>query len=57
MPSPVNPPPASLRQPCPDLNQPADGTGASVLKWSLATVHAYRECQSRHRRLVQAWPG
>ena len=49
-------PPANLRQPCPDLNLPADGTGAAVLRWAIGTAEAYRECQSRHLRLVEAWP-
>lgn len=35
---------------------PADGTGAAVLRWSISTAELYRECQSRHRRLVEAWP-
>lgn len=47
---------ASLRQPCPDLLPPADGSRASVLRWSVATVRAYRECQAKHRRTVEAWP-
>ena len=50
------PPPANLRTPCPDLVAPADGTGATLLPWSIATVMQYRECQSRHRRLLEAWP-
>ena len=46
--------PASLRQPCPPLTHPADGTGAAVLRWSADTALAYRECASRHRALVEA---
>jgi len=50
-------PPANLRQPGPDLPAPDDGPGAEVCRWTLATVESYRECQSRHLRLVEAWPG
>lgn len=46
--------PESLRQPCQPLTTPADGTGAAVLRWSLSTVEAYRECADRHRALVEA---
>jgi len=52
----VDPPPASLSQPCPDLQAPSDGTGGTLLRWSIRTVEAYRVCQSRHQRLVEAWP-
>jgi hypothetical protein len=27
-----------------------------MLRWGVATAEAYRECQSRHQRLVEAWP-
>lgn len=47
---------ASLRQPCPDLLPPSDGTKAAMLRWSVDVVRAYRECQSKHRRTVEAWP-
>lgn len=47
---------ASLREPCPDLLEPADGGRATMLRWSIDTAKAYRECQSRHRRTVEAWP-
>lgn len=45
---------ASLREPCPNLTKPADGTGEEMFLWALLTVKAYRECQSRHQRLVEA---
>lgn len=47
---------ASLREPCPDLAEPADGTRATILRWMVDAARMYRECQSRHRRTVQAWP-
>lgn len=47
-------PQASLRQRCPDLQSLPDSTGASLLRWALATVRDYRICQDRHERLVQA---
>jgi hypothetical protein len=47
---------ASLREPCPDLAPPQDGSRASMLRWSVNTARAYRECQSRHRRTVEAFP-
>jgi hypothetical protein len=47
---------ASLRESCPDLAEPRDGSRGTMLRWSVATVKAYRECQARHRRTVEAWP-
>mgnify|MGYP007026540271 CR=1 FL=1 len=47
-------PPASLRQPCPALSPPADGLRATMLRWSIQTARDYRECASRHQRLVDA---
>lgn len=26
------------------------------MKWSVSLIELYRECQSRHKRLVEAWP-
>lgn len=49
-------PPANLRQPCPDLDEVKDGTGKTLLRWSVATARMYRECQDRARGLVEAWP-
>lgn len=49
--------PASLRQPCPDLIEPVDGTAGAVLRWGVATARMYRECQDRHRRTVEAVSG
>ena len=46
--------PASLRQPCPPLSQPADGTSGAMLRWATDTALAYRECAGRHAALVQA---
>ena len=46
--------PASLRQPCPDLTEPVDGTAGAVLRWGVTTARLYRECQDRHRRAVEA---
>ncbi len=47
---------ASLREPCADLSPPTGGSRAQILKWSVETARLYRECQSRHRRTVEAWP-
>lgn len=47
-------PPANLTEPCPALEKPQDATGEAVLKWSLETVKMYRECQLKHKRLVEA---
>jgi hypothetical protein len=52
-PSPVEIP-ASLRQACPALPLPADGTGAAVLRTMVEWAQLYRECADRHRRLVEA---
>ena len=46
--------PASLRQPCPQLHPPADGTGAAVLRTMVEWAALYRECAGRHRALVEA---
>lgn len=48
--------PPSLATPCPPLRPPGDGTGGVVLKWGIQIIEQYAECQSRHRRLVEAWP-
>ena len=53
-PSAPPPPQASLRQPCPNLPELTDGTGATVLRWVTGAAEQYRECQSRHGRLVEA---
>lgn len=47
-------PQASLRQPCPDLQSPADGSRAAALRWSIQAIKQYRECQSTAARLVEA---
>lgn len=44
----------SLTEPCPPLGPLADGTGAVVLRWILATTDAYNDCAARHRRLTEA---
>lgn len=46
--------PASLRQPCPPLPLPADGTGAAVLRTLTEWGAMYRECADRHRRVSEA---
>lgn len=46
--------PASLRQPCPDLSDPVDGTSGAILRWGVTTAKMYRECQDRHRRAVES---
>lgn len=43
--------PASLRQPCPPLTPPADGTGAAVLRTMVEWAYLYRECAAR----VEGW--
>ena len=27
-----------------------------MLKWGIQTIEQYADCQSRHKRLVEAWP-
>ncbi len=46
--------PASLRQPCPPLPLPADGTGAAVLRTMVEWAGLYRECADRHAQVVRA---
>jgi hypothetical protein len=46
--------PASLRQPCPPLTPPPDGTGAAVLRTMVEWAGLYRECADRHQRAVEA---
>lgn len=59
-PLPTQPPPlaipASLAEPCPPLRGLTDGTAGPALRWSIGTVEAYRDCQLKHRALVDAWP-
>lgn len=45
---------ASLRQPCPELDPLSDITGKAVLKWSVATVKAYRLCADKMDALIDA---
>ena len=47
-------PQANLRQRCPDLQLLADGTAETILRWVVDTARAYRICQDRHGRLVEA---
>ncbi len=54
--TPPTPLQASLREPCPPLNQLTDGSAASVLRWIEQTAKAYGVCASRHLETVQAWP-
>ena len=46
--------PASLREPCPQLQPPTDGSGATLLRTFVEWATAYRECASRHQALVEA---
>ncbi len=48
--------PANLATPCPPLQQIDSGDAGSLLKWGVVSVKQYAECQSRHKRLVEAWP-
>lgn len=48
--------PANLRQPCPALSPPDDGSAGAVLRWAVATVKAYQVCAGRHLETVEAWP-
>ena len=52
----ISPPPADLAQPCEPLAPLADGIAATVLRWAVATVEQYQDCQRRHGALVRAWP-
>ena len=36
------------------LQTPADGSRATVLRWTIQAIQMYRECQSRVGRLVEA---
>ena len=48
--------PANLATPCPSLPLVRDGQAGTVLRWGAQVIEQYAECQSRHRRLVEAWP-
>ena len=52
----ASPPPPDLAQPCEPLPPLADGIAATVLRWAVATVEQYQDCQRRHGALVRAWP-
>lgn len=45
---------ASLRQPCPKLEQLPSGTGEDLYVWALGTVRAYNECASRQLHDTEA---
>ncbi len=55
-PKPSAPPalPAALRQPCPELAPPVDGSAAAVLRTLTEWAGLYRECSDRHRAAVAA---
>lgn len=46
--------PANLRQPCQQLPDPADGTGAALLRWAIEVVGLYNDCADRHDKTVEA---
>lgn len=46
--------PANLRQPCPRLPSPSDGTGAALLTWVLQVIDQYNDCADRHDRTIEA---
>lgn len=48
--------PANLATLCPPLQQIESGDAGSMLKWGVVSAKQYAECQSRHKRLVEAWP-
>ncbi|RZG76655.1 hypothetical protein EXE09_06380 [Acinetobacter sp. WCHAc060025] len=47
--------PANLLEPCPNLQQLEDGTGRTLLIWSVNTVVKYNECKSKHEAIVKAF--
>ncbi|RZG48116.1 hypothetical protein EXU28_04605 [Acinetobacter wuhouensis] len=47
--------PANLLAPCPDLQKLEDGTGRTLLIWSVDTVAKYNECKSKHEAIVKAF--
>ena len=53
----VQPPPADLAAPCPDLPALADGSAKTVALWIVDTAAMYRDCSARHAGLVRAWTG
>ena len=46
--------PASLRQPCPPLVPPADGSAAAVLRTLVEWAGMYRECADGKAALIEA---
>ena len=46
--------PANLLESCPDLQKLEDGTGRTLLLWSVDTVAKYNECKSKHGTVVKA---
>lgn len=36
------------------LPAPADGTGATVLRWAREVIGLYHDCAARHGQLVEA---
>lgn len=46
--------PDELTKPCEDLTPLENSDGKSVLKWAMNTVFLYKDCQARHRALIDA---
>ena len=46
--------PPDLAQPCPDLPELTGKDGKTVLRWAVGAVYLYRDCQARHRAVVDA---
>ena len=55
--TPIQPPPADLAAPCPDLPALADGSAKTVALWIVDAAAQYRDCSARQAGLARAWPG
>lgn len=51
------PVPANLTSPCPDQRPPESATGEALVTSLTELAIAYRACQRKHRRLVEAVTG
>lgn len=46
-------PQAADMQSCPPLDQPVDGTLASLYRSHVSAAHRYHDCRSRHDNLIE----
>lgn len=51
----VPPLPSNLSNGCPLLSVPVDGTGGSLLTWSVNTVYDYKACAYKYNQTIELY--